>query len=417
MPIASPHFRIIIVGGGIGGLASAIALRAPDREIIVLEASQMNKEVGAAISIRAIDSLQPNAVKITKSWGIEDELKQGGGAVDSGVSPALFLPFKTSDYDADRLCFHRVDLHECLKRLATDPSRPGNPATIRVASKVLSCDCDSGVVTLENGETIRGDLIVGADGIHSKIRTSVLSKEMTASPTGLSAYRLIIPKEKLLTIPHVSSMMTDREPWTTMLLGRDCRVVMGPCREQQLLSIVALVPDKLMNEQASTSWTAQGSLEDLLKSFEDFPPWIKDTFKACPDISLWQLRDMVSNQTPSARANLVPTLHLGYLPPSMQDPLPTWYKGRTILVGDAAHSMLPLQGQGASQSIEDAEALGHFFRDVSIGTSGSPVTAEDVTGRLKELFEARYERASLIQQYSRQAANPATEAGSNVITM
>lgn len=85
-----------------------------------------------------------------------------------------------------------------------------------------------------------------------------------------------------------------------MLLGRDCRVVMGPCRNQELLSIVALVPDsqlpalihsftllaelypvssELMNEQASSSWTAQGSLEDLLKSFEDFPPWIKDTFK------------------------------------------------------------------------------------------------------------------------------------------
>jgi len=100
---------------------------------------------------------------------------------------------------------------------------------------------------------------------HSKIRASVLGKEMTATPTGLSAYRLIvsqsdprtcfeqdrlistfipqIPKEKLLTIPHVSAMMTDKDPWTTMLLGRDCRVVMGPCRQQSLLSIVALVPD------------------------------------------------------------------------------------------------------------------------------------------------------------------------------
>lgn len=58
-----------------------------------------------------------------------------------------------------------VDLHESLKRLATDPSRPGEPATIRVASKVLSCDCESGVVTLENGEIIQGDLIVGADGM------------------------------------------------------------------------------------------------------------------------------------------------------------------------------------------------------------------------------------------------------------
>jgi 2-polyprenyl-6-methoxyphenol hydroxylase-like FAD-dependent oxidoreductase len=71
----------------------------------------------------------------------------------------------------------RVDLHESLKRLATDPSRPGNPATIRVASKVLSCDCDSGVVTLENGETIQGDLVIGADGMYV---SAVLSGETTS---------------------------------------------------------------------------------------------------------------------------------------------------------------------------------------------------------------------------------------------
>jgi salicylate hydroxylase len=74
--------------------------------------------------------------------------------------------------------------------------------------------------------------------------------------------------------------------------------------------------------------------------------------------------------------------------------------------------MLPLQGQGASQSIEDAEALGHFFRDVR-----GPLEIGDLTSRLKDVFETRYERASLIQQYSRQAAKPATDTGSNVITM
>jgi salicylate hydroxylase len=83
--------------------------------------------------------------------------------------------------------------------------------------------------------------------------------------------------------------------------------------------------------------------------------------------------------------------------------------------------MLPLQGQGASQSIEDAEALGHFFRDITAGggesNASSSIAVEDVERRLAEVFEARFERASLIQQYSRQAANPATAAGSSVITM
>lgn len=75
--------------------------------------------------------------------------------------------------------------------------------------------------------------------------------------------------------------------------------------------------------------------------------------------------------------------------------------------------MLPTQGQGASQSIEDAEALGAYFSDLTEG----PVSREDVESRLKSVFEARYERASLIQAYNRQQARPATEVGSTVITM
>ena len=75
--------------------------------------------------------------------------------------------------------------------------------------------------------------------------------------------------------------------------------------------------------------------------------------------------------------------------------------------------MLPTQGQGASQSIEDAEALGAFFADLSNGSA----SLEEVEQRLKSVFNTRYERASLIQKYSRQQARPATEVGSNVITM
>ncbi|KAJ9113567.1 hypothetical protein QFC20_001918 [Naganishia adeliensis] len=379
--------KIIIVGGGIAGLATAIALRAPGRQVTVLEASRMNKEVGAAIS------LQPNAVKILKQWGLEEEFRKRGGSVDGGFQIfrtdghlQMKIPFTTSEYGADRLLFHRVDLHDALKALAVSDTLPGNPATIHIASRVVSCDCENGIVYLESGEEFRGDLVIGADGVHSKIRESVLGESRIAVPTGLSAYRLIMPKEKLLDIPHVSAMMTDKDPWTTMVIGHSCRVVMGPCRNQSLLSIVALVPDEKMNEEASkTSWTESGSMDDLLKSFEDFPPWIKDTFKTTTSLGLWQLRDF--------------------------DPLPTWVKGRTILVGDAAHAMLPLQGQGASQSFEDAEALGTFFRGY---TGGS---LEKTNELLQKVFDARYERASLIQGYSRQAARPGTAAGSTQITM
>ena len=83
-----------------------------------------------------------------------------------------------------------------------------------------------------------------------------------------------------------------------------------------------------------------------------------------------------------------------------------------MIIGDAAHAMLPTQGQGASQSIEDAEGLQAFFA----GLLDTP-SLQDIQERLKSFFEARYQRASLIQAYSRQQAQPATEIGSTAIKL
>ncbi|KAI5477302.1 AAA family ATPase [Pseudohyphozyma bogoriensis] len=390
MPTSDLPFRILIAGGGIAGLATAIALRAPGREIIVLEASKMNKEVGAAIS------LQPNASKIMAKLGFTDELlKKYGALVDGGFqiygtdgTRQLQIPStREGNFGGDRVLYHRVDLHDLLKELATaeNPSK-GSPAEIRVASRVASCDAEAGTLTLESGETLSGDLIIGADGIHSKVREGVIGKKVDAVPTGLSAYRLIIPKELFPHLPHAYAQMNTKDPWTTMLMGHSRRVIMGPCRNAELLSIVALVPDEHMHEQSQDSWTSEGSMAHLLESFEIFPDWIKQLFALTPSLGLWQLRDL--------------------------DPLPTWHKGAAIVIGDAAHAMLPTQGQGASQSIEDAEALGAFFADVK----GRP-SKEQVSAILEEVYQARVERATLIQAYSRQQARPATDGKSLKITL
>ncbi|RHZ64278.1 uncharacterized protein CDV56_105872 [Aspergillus thermomutatus] len=95
-----------------------------------------------------------------------------------------------------------------------------------------------------------------------------------------------------------------------------------------------------------------------------------------------------------------------------QDPLTTWHRGRAIIIGDAAHAMLPTQGQGASQAIEDAEALGAFFEGMS-----EPPSSEEIAKILEEIFQCRHSRVSLIQGYSRQAAKPATVQGEKTVTM
>lgn len=353
-------------------------------------------EVGALIS------LQPNATKIVEKWGIDKFLEQAEPMPDRtfriyNVEGQMVrkMALEKETFGADRMLYHRQDLHKGLLDAATSPDLPGPPAVVRTSSPVADCDPEAGTVTLQGGETLEADLIVGADGIHSEVRTAVLSEERRAIPTGISAYRLLIPFENLKDLVLPEKMIESKaiEGSTTMIMGHDKRVIMGPGRGGKVFGVVALVPDEKMNEESSTSsWVEAGSRQKLMESYADFPDWLKNIFAAAPDIALWQLRDI--------------------------DPLPTWTKGRVILVGDAAHAMLPTQGQGASQSVEDAEALRAFFKNVPAAGTGSRPNADEITSALQSVFAARYERASLIQLYSRQQARPATDGKtSNTVTL
>lgn len=347
----------------------------------------MLRETGALIS------LQPNASKIVSSWGIDQFLEPFGPMVDRAFR--MFdqtgklvreAQLDTSEFGADRILYHRQDLHAALRNAATSQHLPGRPAEILSAHAVKKCDPDEGIVTLDDGEILQADIVIGADGIHSVLRTAILGEDSSAIPTGISAYRMLVPMEYLdFDIPK--DILDPSRPVTTMVVGYDRRVIMGPGRGGTVFGIVALVPDIHMNETSSSdSWVTEGSLEALLSSFKGFPDWLLEIFKRAPDHALWQLRDI--------------------------DPLPRWVQGRGIVVGDAAHAMLPTQGQGASQSFEDAEALKAFLEDLPARPS-----KEQISEVLAKVFEARYDRASLIQRYSRQQAKPGTDGESTEVKL
>lgn len=324
-----------------------------------------------------------------------DALKQAGAMRDEGfnmysingdLQRSIPLISKT-EYGADRMMYHRMDIHDTLRKYATRPDSSGEPAEIRTSASVIACDPDAGTVILKDGTTIRGDIIIGADGIKSALRKEVLGHEVPALPTGFSAYRLLLSSKNLEQDENFRKVINPRSPFTSMVVGHDRRMIMGPARDGELFSVVALVPDQRSVVDSGNSWTSKGDLDTLLKEFKDFPAWATAPFRlAKEDIGLWQLRDT--------------------------EPLETWHRGRVILIGDAAHAMLPTQGQGASQAIEDAEAVGAFFSDFDAGAS-----LEDVKKRLQAIFEARYERASTIQRYSRESARPGTNKGDAEIKM
>jgi salicylate hydroxylase len=385
-------FRIIIVGGGIAGLSAAIALRALSNQITILEQSSLSTEIGATIS------LQPNATRIMqRTWGLDNLLEGARGTVDCGfrvynVQGKLMneIPLHPiTHYGADRIMWHRQDLHSYLKAAAMSTERNGLPAVLLTSSRVSHCDCDAATVTLENGDVLEADLIIGADGIHSVLRPFVIEEEVKPKSTGLSAYRFMIPTHVLKQrAPDFTTHINPEDAYTSMVMAHDCRLIMGPARNGELYSVVGLVPDERMNEDPNSaqSWITRGDPEKMLKTFKDFPEWVKEMLKQADNIGLWKLCDL--------------------------SPLGTWTQGRVILIGDAAHAMLPTQGQGASQAIEDAEALGAFFANLQ-----SQPTSEKVASILGRVFKCRNERASLIQQFSRDAAKPAAEKDSNQINM
>lgn len=122
----------------------------------------------------------------------------------------------TAKYGASRMCYHRQDLHAALREAAASEALPGQPADILTSAKAISCDCDAGTVTLEDGSVFQGDIIIGADGIHSVIRREILkgASDVEPSPTGLSAYRILVDTSKLshLTVPLGSSTHSARSP-------------------------------------------------------------------------------------------------------------------------------------------------------------------------------------------------------------
>ncbi|CBQ73806.1 related to Salicylate hydroxylase [Sporisorium reilianum SRZ2] len=368
--------RILIVGAGIAGLAAGRALR-EDHEVHIFESSSFKTEVGAAIHTG------PNATRILTKWGMDLERLESPNCrhiYEYNVSGKLVShrPLNTIDlFGAPWLLNHRISLHKELLHLATsdDAALPGAPAQLHLGSKVVDVDGEAGVITLADGTTFQGDLIVGGDGIKSLLQHYVLGRPANAKPSGHSAYRLLIPFDSLRELDDQDVERSMSAPSLTMFVAEDRRVVCYTCKYdgRDLLNIVAIVPDEGLFEGSIESWSAKGSLKDLSASFAAFPPTVQKILSKATECALYQLRD--------------------------QDPLEKWSRNRVLIIGDAAHPMLPHLGQGGSQAIEDAEALAYVLK-----TSDGLPQLDKMKQALERLQTLRHYRASISQERSRMQA-------------
>ncbi|EFQ34351.1 FAD dependent oxidoreductase [Colletotrichum graminicola] len=366
---------IAIIGGGIAGLTAAIALRRAGHPVTIYEKSALNNEIGAAINV------QTNASRPLLALGMDPvrarfvTAKGSRRVMGDTLQPVheLDLGAVAEKYGSPWYFAHRVDLHQELKRMATADDG-GPPVTFKLRSEVTSYDPDGARFSLRDGTVVSADLVVVADGIHSGGVEAILGSANPAFPGAQDnfCYRFLIPMERVTSDPTTSELLGGPGEGVRMFLGDGKRIVTYPCRDGEVLNCIAIFHNEV-GSSSKEDWHNSVEKSHLVGRFSDFHPSVLSLLEKADEVKQW------------------PLLY--------RAPISTWRKGRMILIGDAAHPMLPHQGQGGAQAIEDGVALGVCFSNVTSGV--------EVPERLKVFEGIRMNRASAVTIFSNAAQDEA----------
>ncbi len=348
----------LIIGGGIGGLATALSLAQQGFRIQLFEQAEAFSEVGAGIQ------LSPNATRVLFHLGMGEALAEVAFLPEamlfrqyrSGKTiarHALGTPH-TKQYGYPYYHVHRADLIELLARDAQAHPQIRLHTHSQFDSMMQSNDEVSIKV---NGEVFQGSVLIGADGIHSTVREVVFGPQKP-SFTGNVAWRGLIDVSQI-----------DREavqPGATVWMGPGKHFVHYYVRGGKLLNCVCVVEKEGWELE---SWTTRGDLVELKQDFEGWHPDIQRLITAMDPERLfkWALYDRL--------------------------PLSEWCRGRVCLLGDACHPTLPFMAQGAAMALEDAAVLSRLIQ---------PGAA--IPDQLKRFQKLRAERTAWIQSASRRNA-------------
>jgi len=349
--------RILIAGGGIGGLATALALAQKGIASLVLEKASQLGEIGAGIQ------LGPNAFHCFDRLGVGEAARGMAVYIDT-----LRLMDAMADGEITRIdlgdafrkrfgnpyaVVHRGDLHGVLLKACRD-----HPLIeLRVSSEVAGYDQDGTTVTarLGNGESVTGAALIGADGLWSNVRRQVVG-DGPPRVSGHTTYRSVIP----------TAEMPEDLRWNaaTLWAGPKCHIVHYPLSGWKVFNLVVTyhsdAPEPVAGQPVA--------VEEVRKGFAHVCERAQSIIRHGKDWRMWVLCD--------------------------RDPVDNWVDGRVALLGDAAHPMTPNLGQGACQAIEDAVVLAHL-----VPRSGSG--AASVGQALAAYTAQRLPRTTQVVRWSR----------------
>lgn len=351
---------VLVVGGGMAGLAAAFTLRENGASVTLLEQASEFGEVGAGLQ------LAPNATRILQRWGLLDEVLAVGvtpdhvAFKDARTGEALLEQNVTDEfaekYGAPYVVVHRSDLH----RVLLERCRAAGVTLVNsVSIDSVVTEGDEAVATASNGSVYRAGVVLAADGLKSKLRGQISDDEPISS--GYVAYRGTVPTADLPSEQRVNDV--------TVFFGPNCHMVQYPLRGGELLNTVAVFRSKSFEsgiEQAP-------GLDELQEAYAGCVPHVQESLKHLWHGIRWPMFD--------------------------REPLQQWVDGRMLLIGDAAHPMLQYLAQGACQAFEDAAALqeltrGTVFVDGRVDASAWPSVFEAFT-------EIRQPRTARVQTTAR----------------
>ena len=349
--------RVLIAGGGIGGLTAALCLAEAGFEVAVFERSADFGEIGAGIQ------LSPNCTRVLHHLGLAPALAARaflpeGGEFRAWKSGKVIGSSPLGQTVRDEYGFPYYHIHRGdLLRALVEAAECSSTIELHTASEVTGFDQGGKVRAYVDGAVHEGDALVGADGIHSAVRTGLFGADAPRF-TGNVAWRALVPAERLPT-----GLV---RPMATAWWGPHKHFVHYYLRSGTVVNCVCVVEKTGWEVE---SWTEPGEFEELKR---DFAGWHDD------------LQALIDNMDPNSLYKWA--LH-------DREPMPRWGEGAVTLLGDACHPTLPFMAQGAAMAIEDAAVL-----------AGCLAADESVPAALKRYEDLRRQRTAGVQNGSRRNA-------------
>ncbi|MFC4064832.1 FAD-dependent oxidoreductase [Actinoplanes subglobosus] len=338
----------VVIGAGIGGLASALALRRAGWEVTVLERAPSLDPVGAGLAVA------PNALRVLDLLGVGGHIRglaslQGAAGIrrPDGRWISRTDATKAADrYGEPVIVVHRATLVDTLAGAL-------EPGTVRLGLPAEDVDSETGRVVTAAG-TLTADLVVAADGLHSAVRTKLFPSHPGPVHTGVTSWRIVVP--------HPGGTLMPSETWGgglifgTAVLG-DGRVYAyatapAPAGTAAPPSHTAAAPDGTAASPGTTAASDGAERAEMLRLFGGWHEPVPSLIAAATEVVRTDIR-------------------------CLDEPLPRFHAGRVALLGDAAHAMTPNLGQGACQALEDALILARHAGDLPAYTAARlPRTTE-----------------------------------------